>query len=168
MIISETENRIETKNTLIEITKIEYHRGLIPLLAGKISVFDTALEGKNTEAKNLAYEAFNRYEDERLRLYDYYNRFSMSYIEFLVPHSPDDLGLNIHVTYADIPRYEDFKHDYEEYYDAKTIRIAYKYLTKLYDQYNDALYEAEQAILKYQQTLQEEAIEELKEEEQNT
>jgi len=162
----EIEKEIETKNTLIEITDVYDHRGLIPLFAGKITVYDTALKlgGKETEAKNLAYEAFYRYNEERLRLSDNYDRFALSYTEFLVPHSTHDLGLNIDITYADIPRYEDFENDYKEYFDTKTIRIAYKHLEKLLNQYNDALYEAEKAILQYQRTLQEEIINELKEE----
>jgi hypothetical protein len=154
---AELEKEIKTKYTLIEIEELDYHRGLIPLFSGRITVYSDAytLKGKQTKAKKLAYDAFTSYEDQRLRRYDYYNRFGMAYTEFLYPGSPD-LGLSVDITYANIPDFEDFKHDYEKYYDTKTIRTAYKYLTELYDQYNDALYEAEQAIRKYQKELENE------------
>jgi hypothetical protein len=128
---------LKTKNTIIQIDSIQYYAGLIPVLSGKITVLPQAIElkglkDKQTEAMQLAKEAFKFYIDMDNSFFAYSFHISMPYI-----------GTTFNY----------FKLDFGNYHDAETIRIAFIYLTKMCIQFNRAINEAEKAILKYQTTL---------------
>jgi hypothetical protein len=146
--MNKMEKEIKTKNTIIHIDSIQHYVGLIPVLSGKITVLPQAIElklkGKQTEAMQLAKEAFKWYTD------DLNNSFFI-------------YGFHISMPYIDVTKLNYFKLDFGNYHNAETIRIAYIYLTKMCIQFNRAIEEAEKVISKYQRTVQE-AINELKKE----
>ena len=135
----------EFKYGVIEITDIEYHRGIIPVFQGRVCLSWQEIQRKLKMA---------RVENELLEWWYNYNvwdrDFTSSYIEFLSPKSLD-LGYNLIIDYLEIPTVGELKEEIE-YLHEKTLLGREEFLANrlvfLVKQINEYYYRAEKVIYK--------------------
>jgi len=151
----------EFKYGVIEVTDIEYHRGIIPVFQGRVCLSWQKIQRKLKMA---------RVENELLEWWYNYNLwdrdFTSSYIEFLSPKSLD-LGYNLTIDYLEIPTVEELKENIEYLHDETFLgkeELLANRLVYLIKQINEYYYQAEKKIYKLEEELEEESKEELEEE----
>lgn len=137
---------MESQEFNISKVEIEWHRGMIPCPSGIVDVSVYALGKKlklrNNKSTDIAWDVFdNLWNDSN-------KRFWSAYTEFPYPGSFGN-GFSIHMPYLHLDEWNDFKLNYSDYYDNKTLHTAYRKFERIVDAYNEVLAKAEEAILEF-------------------
>ena len=145
------DNKLEwnVNGNTIEV-EFEWHRGVIPVPAGTITIswYDLGkkLNFRKSVSTDLAWEIWDRTLSE---IIGHHNglKFGGSYIEFLYPNSPP-LGLNIHMPWSSKYRYsiDDIILDYRQYYPRNVLISAERKYKRIAETYDNTLAEIEKFV----------------------
>ena len=135
----------EFEDGVVEVTDIKYHRGIIPIFKGKISL---SWQNVQRELK------MTKEESELLEWYYDYNlwdrNFTSSYTEFLYRGGPD-LGYNLEIDYLEVPTVDELKEEIEYLHDETFLgkeEFLANRLAFLAEKINEYYYRAEKVIYK--------------------
>ena len=149
----------EFKYGVIEVTDIEYHRGIIPVFQGRVCLSWQKIQRKLKMA---------RVENELLEWWYNYNLwdrdFTSSYIEFLSPKSLD-LGYNLAINYLEIPTVDELKEEIEYLHSEALLgreELLANRLVYLIKQINEYYYQAEKAIYKMKEQYEKAILKEVR------
>ena len=135
----------EFKDGVIEITSIEYHRGIIPVLRGRVCLSWQKIQ-KTLKITHEEFELLEWWYN-----YSLWDRdFKSNYIEFLFPKSLD-LGYNLAINYLELPTVEELKENIE-YLHSEILSGREEFLANrlvfLAEKINEYYYRAEKVIYK--------------------
>jgi len=143
---------------IIEVADIKYHRGIIPIFKGRVSLSWQKIQRK----LKITHEEF-----ELLEWWYNYNLwdrdFTSNYIEFLFPKSPD-LGYNLAINYLEIPTVKELKENIE-YLHSEILFGREEFLANrlvfLAEKINEYYYRAEKVIYKMKEQYEKAILEEI-------
>jgi hypothetical protein len=165
---SEKYFKIDRGKYSIRIREIYYHRGMIPLLSGDVSVrlgdeyFKNRKGRFSMEEHESAVEMF-----EYLHLFDYMHGYSdiafpftMSYVEFLHPGS-GNYGLNVYFGYINAVDFQEFVNNLDEGERGRRARSIYKRYLEIVNKTNNCIAEAEEIIAQIRDKMEEMIIQDM-------